>query len=180
MMMIKSRGGSGTLRNAQFLNFTGHTNAYTLNLNAFWSSQSQAAGNGVQYRNLTFQHWRGTCSNGQQRAPVQILCPAQVPCTDIKVDDFNIWTEAGNVVQHKCENAFGEGVCLGSGAAKGAYSKTTNAPTLPTAAYAIQRMPGEIPGPRGLGITKSIDIPAIPTSFYPGLKPTSARMADMA
>lgn len=36
-------------------------------------------------------------------------------------------------------------------------------------------MPGEITVP--LGVTTSIDIPAIPTSFYPGLKPASTLMA---
>lgn len=37
-------------------------------------------------------------------------------------------------------------------------------------------MPAEIT--KGLGITASIDIPAVPTTFYPGLKPLSARMAS--
>jgi rhamnogalacturonan hydrolase len=33
-------------------------------------------------------------------------------------------------------------------------------------------MPGELSA--GLGITKSIPIPPIPTTFYPGLKPSKA------
>lgn len=37
-------------------------------------------------------------------------------------------------------------------------------------------MPAEIT--KGLGITASIDIPAVPTTFYPGLKPISSKMAN--
>ena len=42
--------------------------------------------------------------------------------------------------------------------------------------YQVARMPGEIT--QGLGITKSIDIPAIPTTFYPGLQPLTATAAQ--
>ena len=41
--------------------------------------------------------------------------------------------------------------------------------------YAIQTMPGELKS--GLGISVSIDIPPVPTSFYPGHTPASALMA---
>lgn len=40
--------------------------------------------------------------------------------------------------------------------------------------YAIATMPAEVT--KGLGITESITIPAVPTTFYPGLKPISSRM----
>ncbi len=36
-------------------------------------------------------------------------------------------------------------------------------------------MPAE--ATQGLGITTSIDIPAVPTSFYPGLKPLSGLLS---
>lgn len=38
MMMIKSNGGSGTAKNLAFENFIGHSNAYSLDFNAYWSS----------------------------------------------------------------------------------------------------------------------------------------------
>jgi rhamnogalacturonan hydrolase len=133
MMMIKSNGGSGTLQNAQFVNFTGHTNAYTLNLNGFWSSMDVAPGAGVQYRNLSFTNWRGTCSNGGSRAPIQVLCPAQAPCYDIEIEDFDVWTQAGSSELFKCQNAYGEGGCLRTGTPAGTYTTTMTVRTMDAA-----------------------------------------------
>jgi hypothetical protein len=38
--------------------------------------------------------------------------------------------------------------------------------------YAITKMPGEIT--KGLGISTTIAIPTVPTTFFPGLKPSSS------
>lgn len=135
MMMIKSNGGSGTLQNAQFLNFMGHSNAYTLDLNAFWSNEKTASGSGVQYKNLTFAHWKGTCSNGRQRAPIQVLCPPEVPCYDVTIDDVNIWTESGSSELYRCQSAFGQGGCLkdsDGSSALGTYTSTMTVTTMAT------------------------------------------------
>lgn len=67
--------------------------------------------------------------NGVQRAPIQVLCPSSVPCTDIKINDFSMWTEAGSSILYKCENSFGSGACLGSGS--GAYTKTVTIGSAP-------------------------------------------------
>ena len=105
MMMIKSDGGSGTLKNVQFNNFIGHSNAYSLDINAYWSSESVQSGDGVNYQNITFSNWKGTCSNGASRAPINVICPSGGPCTDITIEDFSMWTEAGSYELYKCENA---------------------------------------------------------------------------
>jgi rhamnogalacturonan hydrolase len=118
MYMLKSNGGSGTVKNCQFSNFIGHSNAYTLDLNAFWSSEKVQTGSGVQYSNITFDNWKGTCSDGTKRAPMNVICPADVPCTGITITDFEVWTESGSSVLWKCENAFGTGGCLDSGDVK--------------------------------------------------------------
>lgn len=133
MLMIKSNGGSGSLHSSSFSNFIGHSNAYTLDLDGYWSSQSVAAGNGVQYYDLTFNHWQGTCLNGASRAPIQILCPSEAPCYGMTVENFYIWTEAGSKVLYKCENAFGSGGCLKSGTSHTAYAVTTQ--TVTSVAY---------------------------------------------
>ncbi|KAH8887526.1 pectin lyase-like protein [Thozetella sp. PMI_491] len=169
MMMIKSNGGSGQFYNAQFTNFQGHANAYTLDLDAFWSSMSTVAGNGVQYTNLTFDHWHGTCANGAQRPPIRILCPSAVPCTEVVVENVYIWTEAGSSESYVCQNAYGSGGCLKSGTS-GTYTTTQTVASVASATYTT--MPGEITA--GLGLTTSISIPPIPTTFYPGLQPISA------
>lgn len=171
--MIKSNGGSGTLENAAFNNFMGHSNAYTLDLDSAWSSQSVAAGDGVQYTNLTFSHWHGTSTNGAQRPVVKLVCPPKVPCTQIEVDAFYVWTEAGSKVNYLCENAYGSGACIHSGSSHTTY--TTTATVTSVAGYAVTSMPGELSS--GLGLTKVIDIPAVPTTFYPGLKPAKALCA---
>jgi len=171
MLMIKSNGGSGTFKNAVFSNFMGHSNAYTLDLDSAWSSMSTVAGNGITYENLTFSDWKGTATNGATRAPVQALCPSLVPCYDITISDFNVWTEAGSKVLQKCSNAYGTGACLNTGSSYTAYVTTTKTITTVTG-YSATTMPGEITA--GLGITTSIAIPAVPTSFFPGAKPASA------
>jgi hypothetical protein len=60
MFMLKSNGGSSTVSNCQFNDFIGHTNAYSLDLNASWSSEAVAAGNGILYENLVFNNWKRT------------------------------------------------------------------------------------------------------------------------
>ncbi|KAH8684734.1 rhamnogalacturonase rhgA [Tricladium varicosporioides] len=169
MYMIKSNGGSGTVQNILLENFIGHTNAYSLNLNSAWSSQSVAAGSGVQYKNITFSKWRGTCMNGAQRAPIQILCQEKVPCTGITVEDFAMWTESGSTALWKCANAFGSGACLAAGNGGAAVASTVTVKSAPTN-YAAPTMPGEL---KSLPLTAAIAIPPIPTTFFPGNVPAS-------
>ena len=123
MYMLKSYGGSGSAENIVLENFQGHSNAYTLDLNAYWTSMTEAAGNGVLYNNITFSGWKGTNSDGSQRASVQVLCPSDVPCTEISITDFNIWTESGSTEKEVCENAYGAGACLRTGSG-GTYTTT--------------------------------------------------------
>lgn len=170
MFMIKSNGGSGTLENCLFDNFMGHTNAYTLDLDSAWSSETTAAGNGVQYTNLTFSHWHGTSENGAQRPVIRLICPSEVPCEEIEITAFYIWTETGSYEEYLCENAYGSGPCLHTGSGTTTYTTTATVTTMSD--YTYTTMPGELSS--GLGLTASISIPAVPTSFFPGLTPTSA------
>ena len=112
---IKSNGGCRTVKKCcQFSNFISHSNAETLDLNAFWSSEKVQAGSRVRYSNLTFNKWKGVCPNGTKRAPMNVICPANVPCTGITISDFAVWTRSGRSVLWKCKNAFGSGGCLDS------------------------------------------------------------------
>jgi rhamnogalacturonan hydrolase len=47
---------------------------------------------------------------------MNVICPANVPCTGITISDFAVWTRSGRSVLWKCKNAFGSGGCLDSGA----------------------------------------------------------------
>jgi rhamnogalacturonan hydrolase len=58
MFMIKSNGGSGTVKNCQFNNFIGHSNAYSLDFNAYWASMTPIAGDGITYEDITFNNCR--------------------------------------------------------------------------------------------------------------------------
>jgi rhamnogalacturonan hydrolase len=109
--MIKSNGGSGSVYNCQFNNFMGHTNAYTLDINAYWTDETLAAGNGVEYYDLTFNHWHGTCADGDERAPIQVLCPSEVPCYDITIEN-------------------GSGPCLNDGSSYTTYTTTYTVTTM--------------------------------------------------
>lgn len=135
MMMIKSNGGSGSVKNCQFNNFIGHSNAYSLDINAYWTELALQDGNGVLYDNLSFSNWKGTCANGVQRAPINVICPTGVPCTGIKVSDFAMWTDAGTSEYYKCENAWGAGGCLRTASANTAYAVSTV--TVKSAPYVI-------------------------------------------
>ncbi|PQE30399.1 putative rhamnogalacturonase B protein [Rutstroemia sp. NJR-2017a WRK4] len=175
MYMIKSNGGSGTVTNCQFNNFIGHSNAYSLDFDTAWSSMSVAAGDGIEYTDISFNNWKGTCTNGAQRGPISIKCPAGVPCTNVTVTDFAMWTESGSTAWYKCENAYGSGGCLASGTNYKEYSTTTTLTAAPTG-YSAATMAGDLA--TAFGLTASIPIPAIPTSFFPGATPVSALMKN--
>lgn len=170
MYMIKSNGGDGDVYNLAFNNFMGHSNAYTLDFDTAWSSMSAVDGDGITYSNISFSNWKGTASNGVQRGPVKLNCPSAVPCTDITVEDFAVWTDSGSSVLYGCQNAYGSGVCLNDGSSHTAYTSTQTVTTV--SGYSYSTMAGELTA--GLGLTASIAIPTMPASFYPGLQPISA------
>ncbi|KAK6207301.1 hypothetical protein LQW54_007259 [Pestalotiopsis sp. IQ-011] len=170
MFMIKSNGGDGDVSNLAFNNFMGHSNAYTLDFDTAWSSMSAVDGDGITYNNISFSGWKGTATNGVERGPVKLNCPAEVPCTDITVEDFAVWTDSGSSVLYGCQNAYGSGVCLNDGSSHTAYTSTQTVTTV--SGYSYSTMAGELTA--GLGLTASIAIPTMPASFYPGLQPISA------
>ncbi|KAG6811922.1 hypothetical protein H0H92_005253 [Tricholoma furcatifolium] len=173
MYMIKSNGGNGTVSDCTFKNFIGHGNAYMLDLDSYWSSETTAAGNGVTYTNLVFENWKGTTGNGETRPPIRVICPSGNPCTDITLSSIDLWTESGSYIYYLCENAYGSGYCLNTGSSHTAYTTSTTLTSVSgTIAATASTMPGQLTA--GLGITTSISIPtAIPTSFYPGATPYS-------
>jgi rhamnogalacturonan hydrolase len=123
--MIKSNGGSGTVSNCSFNNFIGHSNAYSLYLNSYWSSMSVVVGSGILYSDLTFSNWKGTAANGVNRAPISVLCPDTMPCERITISGFAMWTDAGSSILEKCQSAWGTGGCLKAGTPK-SYATTTS------------------------------------------------------
>ncbi|KAJ4342790.1 hypothetical protein N0V95_006884 [Ascochyta clinopodiicola] len=171
MMMIKSSGGSGYVKDVQFNNFIGHGNAYSLDVDQNWGKQTVGSGNGVQLSNISFKHWRGTCTNGVQRGPIKFNCAAKTPCTGMSVSDFAMWTEAGNAIEYTCANAYGSGGCLKAGSG-GGYALTTTTIKAAPAGYSAPVLPEDIH--TSLGFTKPISIPAWPKSFYPGMSPLKA------
>ncbi|KAM3067848.1 hypothetical protein ACMFMG_011332 [Clarireedia jacksonii] len=172
MFMIKSNGGSGSVSDSVFSNFIGHSNAYSLDINAYWES-ALAPGNGVLYTGLTFSNWKGTCANGAQRAPIQLLCSSTQPCTGLNINNFAIWTDTGSYEYYKCQNAWGEGPCLVHGSAHTPYSIVTSTISSAPSGYSAPKMPNDIAA--GYALTASIPIPTIPTTFFPGAVPATKR-----
>ncbi|KAJ5225035.1 hypothetical protein N7468_006260 [Penicillium chermesinum] len=111
MYMIKSNGGDGNVDNVVLENFIGHGNAYSLDIDQYWSSQSTSSGDGVQLNNITIRNWKGTAADGAKRGPIKVACAEGAPCTDITIEDFAIWTEEGDYEWYSCESAYGEGAC---------------------------------------------------------------------
>ncbi|KAH8673320.1 pectin lyase fold/virulence factor [Xylariales sp. PMI_506] len=175
MYMIKSNGGSGDVYNVALNNFWGHSNAYTLDFDTAWSSMDVVSGDGINYSNISFSGWRGTASNGVQRGPIKLDCPAEVPCTDITVEDFAVWTDSGSEVLYVCQNAYGSGACMES---SGTTSYTTTQTVTSVSGYSVATMANELT--TGFDISSSIPIPTMPQSFFPGSAPISAILAYAA
>ncbi|KUJ11439.1 pectin lyase-like protein [Mollisia scopiformis] len=173
MMMLKSNGGNGTVSDCVFSNFIGHSNAYSLYIDAYWTSETLQAGDGVLYTDLTFSNWKGTCADGAVRAPIMAICPTGQPCDGITIEDFAMWTDTGSSEYYKCENAWGSGGCLVGGSAHTAYAITTQTITAAPSGYSAAKMPNDLAS--GFAITASIPIPTVPTTFFPGVTPATAR-----
>jgi rhamnogalacturonan hydrolase len=169
--MIKSNGGDGYVKNIVFENFIGHKNAYSLNVDQYWASMDPIAGNGVALSGLTFKNWIGTEADGNQRGPIQFKCADGAPCTGITASGINMWTESGSTQKYICRSAYGSGYCLKSGSSYSAYAAVTQTISTAPAGYSAPTMAADIQS--GLGLTVSIAIPAVPTSFYPGATPAT-------
>ncbi|CAK7227785.1 hypothetical protein SEUCBS140593_006693 [Sporothrix eucalyptigena] len=174
MFMIKSNGGAGTVHDCSFTSFLGRHNAYTLDIDANWSQLKKQSGDGVLFRDLNFTGWHGSCSDGNRRAPINVMCPDAKPCYNIHLSDFAVWTEAGSREVYKCSNAYGEGGCLKGGGSGGAslaaYAVTTVTVASAPSGWNAPTMAADL---TTLGLSSSIPIPAVPTSFFPGATPYS-------
>ncbi|KAK3068080.1 hypothetical protein LTR53_014627 [Teratosphaeriaceae sp. CCFEE 6253] len=179
MYMIKSNGGSSTVANVVLENFIGHGNAYSLDIDQYWSSMSTAAGDGVQLSNIKIANWTGTEANGAQRGPIKILCADNAPCTGIDLTDFAMWTETGSTQFYECQSAYTTLhrspalYCLSGGSSHVAYDLRKKTVTAAPAGYAAPKMAADLVSPPW-GTTAAIPIPAMPTSFFPGTTPLKA------
>ncbi|KAL3494341.1 pectin lyase fold/virulence factor [Aspergillus germanicus] len=171
MFMVKSNGGSGTVSKLVLENFIGHGNAYSLDIDAYWSSMSTIDGEGVELNNVTIRNWKGTEANGAQRGPIKVLCADGAPCTEVTIEDFAMWTETGDEQTYRCENAFGSGFCLQDGDGSSPYTTTLTATAAPSG-FSAPRMANNLES--AFGTDSEIPVPTIPTSFFPGATPYSA------
>ncbi|KAL4961270.1 putative extracellular rhamnogalacturonase [Aspergillus stella-maris] len=178
MYMVKSNGGSGTVSNLVLENFIGYGNAYSLDIDAAWSSMSTIDGDGVTLNNVTIRNWKGTEADGTERGPVKVVCASGAPCTEVTIEDFAMWTESGDSQLYTCENAFGDGMCLQEGDGSSGYSTTLTASAAPTGYSDAGKMDSDLE--TAFGTDSEIPIPTIPTSFFPGATPYSALAAASA
>ena len=133
---------------------------------------SAVDGDGISYSNITFSNFKGDEENGETRPPIQIICPADVPCTDITVEDIAIAAEEGGYIEYRCENAYGSGACLSDSTDTTATYATTVYASASPSGYSASTMSADLT--EGFGTSLSIPIPTIPTSFFPGETPYSA------
>ncbi len=70
-----------------------------------------------------------------------------------------------------CRSAYGSGYCLKSGSSHTSYAATTSTVSSAPAGYSAPTMAGDLSA--GLGLTVSIAIPTIPSSFFPGATPAT-------
>jgi len=134
---------------------------------------STQSGDGVVYSYVSVTGWRGTCADDVQRGPVKIVCPAKVPCTDIVIRDFAMWTETMAFVIDKCMNAYSEGACVCSEAVVlSSYTSTKTGSVVPTSFALAKTMDNELT--TGFASTQLIPIPTLLASFFPGIHPKRA------
>lgn len=165
MFMIKSNGGDGYVRNVVFDNFLGLGTAYALDIDGYWSSISTIAGNGVQLTNITFSNWDGYIVDGQRRSAYRILCADNAPCTQINIENVQLWA-SNNVGTYACRSAYGSGACLKAGSGAG-YAQVTQSYSRPAAYSSPPTMAGNLAS--GFATNSPIPLPTIPTMFFPGL-----------
>ncbi|KAK3640495.1 hypothetical protein LTR56_011833 [Elasticomyces elasticus] len=176
MYMIKSNGGSGTVDNVVLENFIGHGNAYSLDIDQYWSSMKAVAGDGVQLNNIQVLNWTGTETNGAQRGPIKILCADGAPCTGVDITDFAMWTETGSTQVYQCQSAYTNLhrspalFCLSGGSDHVAYEVKKTTVTSAPAGYEAPTMADDLASVPW-GTTEEIPIPTMPTSFFPGTLP---------
>jgi len=168
MFMIKSNGGDGYINNCAFTNFIGHSNAYALDVNEYWTDRALDPGNGVVITDVTFANWQGTVVD-PKRAPIQVICADAAPCSGISLSGIAMWSDTDAAIHYVCESAYGSGYCLKASGTT-SYTTTTTVSSAPSG-YSGAKMASDLAS--GLGLSVSINIPAIPTSFYPGATPLS-------
>lgn len=169
MFMIKSNGGDGYIKNCAFNNFIGHSNAYALDVNEYWTDRALDPGNGVVITGISFSNWKGSIVD-VKRAPIQILCADLAPCSGVSLSNIAMWSDTNTAIHYVCESAYGSGgYCLKSSGTT-SYTSTTTVSAAPSG-YSGAKMASDLAS--GLGVSVSIAIPAIPTSFYPGATPIS-------
>ena len=130
----------------------------------YWTDRALDPGNGVVITGLTFSNWQGTIVD-PKRAPINVVCADAAPCSGISLSNIEMWSDTNAAIHYYCESAYGSGYCLRSSGTT-SYSSSTTITTAPTG-YNGAKMPDDLPS--GLGLSVSIAIPTIPTSFYPGV-----------
>ncbi|KAI5119242.1 hypothetical protein M0805_008793 [Coniferiporia weirii] len=174
MFLIKSWGGSGYLKNVYLENFIAHNTAYGLDVNQYWSGQTEAAGDGVQLSNITFDTWDGAVVDGVARPPIQFICSNSYPCYDMTLTDVLLWSDTSEAV-NECQSAFGTGSCLESGTVTN-YDLLTVSITEPAGFTSPPTLAGDLTA--GFATDSSIPIPTIPSTYYPGLPQISPLAKD--
>ncbi|EME43131.1 glycoside hydrolase family 28 protein [Dothistroma septosporum NZE10] len=179
MYMIKSYGGSGTVKDVLLENFIGHGNAYSLDIDQYWASMEEVSGEGVQLSSIAISNWTGTCVNGAARGPVKILCADGAPCTGVDITDFAVWTEAGDELANKCQSAYTDTdpapFCLKEGSGS-SYEVTEETISSAPSGSDAPKMSDDLE--EAFGTTVEIPIPTFPASFFPGIAPVHALAAS--
>ncbi|KAI7162641.1 Rhamnogalacturonase [Hortaea werneckii] len=179
MYMLKANGGDGTVSNVVLENFIGHGNAYSLDIDQYWSSMDTLEGDGVQLSDIKVANWTGTEKDGMQRGPVKILCADGAPCTGVDLVDINMWTESGDSQTYVCQSAYTNKhrspalYCMDGGSDHVAYDAVTRTVTSAPTGYTAPTMSADL-STHSWGTTAEIPIPTIPSSFFPGTSPMKA------
>ncbi|RAL14232.1 rhamnogalacturonase A precursor [Aspergillus homomorphus CBS 101889] len=164
---IKYNGGSGTVRNIIWDTITVRGGVYPLSIDSSWGSAHDGAG--VEVTNLTFKNWHGY-SQDNARPAIRLQCGSEVPCTDISLENVNLFSEDDYVV-YKCENAYGKGACMDGTTPTSAATGYTAHQTVTSMGYFTVWMADDIT--TQMLANTSYTIPPMPTSFYPGQSPYS-------
>ena len=107
---------------------------------------------------MHLQNWNGNVADGIQRPPIQFFCADGTPCTNMILNNVNMWSLTDSAT-NKCQSAYGSGgSCLRSRSG-GSYAATTTTINKPAGYTSPPTLSGDLS--QGFATNSPIPIPCV-------------------
>ncbi|VDB84699.1 unnamed protein product [Peniophora sp. CBMAI 1063] len=99
---VNGGGGSGTVSNARFINFTVEDPDFPTLIDQTYGGNSTDNPSKMQFINITWENWSGTAANS---TVVDLECSSTAPCENLAFLEFNITVPSGDTPDFECSNS---------------------------------------------------------------------------